>query len=111
MNKYVPYQSFDFSDRTWPSKSISQRPIWCSVDLRDGNQALANPMNPGQKMTYFNLLAAMGFKEIEISFPSASKDDFDFTRALIDQNKIPDDCTIQILTQARDHLIKNRLRL
>lgn len=106
MKKYVPYQSFDFTDRTWPSKSITQRPIWCSVDLRDGNQALANPMNPEQKMTYFKLLAAMGFKEIEISFPSASKDDFDFTHALIEQNKIPDDCTIQILTQARDHLIK-----
>jgi 2-isopropylmalate synthase len=107
MNKYVPYESFDFTERTWPSKSITRRPVWCSVDLRDGNQALANPMNPGQKTAYFKLLVAMGFKEIEISFPSASKDDFDFTRALIDQDKIPDGCTIQILTQARDHLIKN----
>jgi 2-isopropylmalate synthase len=106
MKKYIPYQGLDFPGRTWPSKSIVQQPIWCSVDLRDGNQALANPMNPEQKMNYFKLLVAMGFKEIEISFPSASKDDFEFTKKLIDQNLIPEDCTIQILTQARDHLIK-----
>lgn len=106
MSKYVPFTSIDLSDRTWPQKRIEKHPIWCSVDLRDGNQALANPMNPQQKMRFFSLLISMGFKEIEVSFPSASKTDYDFTRMLIEENHIPEDCTIQILTQARNHLIE-----
>lgn len=106
MSKYVPFTTINLNDRTWPQKRIEKHPIWCSVDLRDGNQALANPMNPQQKMQFFTMLVSMGFKEIEISFPSASRDDYDFTRMLINDNHIPDDCTIQILTQARNHLIE-----
>jgi 2-isopropylmalate synthase len=106
MNKYQPANTFDYPQRTWPAKKIIKSPVWCTVDLRDGNQALAIPMNPEKKMRYFKLLTAMGFKEIEISFPSASKADFEFTRSIIDKGIIPQDCTIQILTQAREHLIK-----
>lgn len=106
MSKYSRSGDFDYPSRTWPSTPVQKAPIWCSVDLRDGNQALANPMSPAQKMEYFRLLAGIGFKEIEISFPSASQTDYEFTRELIDNNHIPDDCTIQILTQAREHLIR-----
>ncbi len=106
MRKYIQVPPIVLPNRTWPGKIIDKCPIWCSVDLRDGNQALANPMNPQQKEIFFDLLVKMGFKEIEVSFPSASKDDFDFTRSLINNNKIPDDCTIQILTQARENLIR-----
>jgi 2-isopropylmalate synthase len=106
MSKYARSQQFSYPSRTWPSQTIEKAPQWCSVDLRDGNQALANPMNPEKKMRYFKYLVSMGFKEIEVSFPSASKDDYDFTRAIIEQGLIPDNTTIQVLTQARSHLIE-----
>ncbi len=106
------YQSFseqivvEVPDRTWPSKKITQAPRWCAVDLRDGNQALIDPMNSERKLEMFKLLVSMGYKEIEVGFPSASQLDFDFVRLLIDQKLIPDDVTIQVLTQSRDHLIE-----
>jgi len=97
------------SRRTWPDGKITQSPIWCAVDLRDGNQALPNPMTPTQKRRYFELLIAIGFKEIEIGFPSASADDFQFCRDLIEQGAIPEDVTISVLTQAREHLIRRTM--
>ncbi len=103
--KYAPFQPIDLPDRQWPNRTISQPPIWCSVDLRDGNQALIEPMNAARKRRMFDLLVKMGFKEIEVGFPAASQTDFDFVRQLIDENLIPDDVTIQVLTQAREHLI------
>jgi 2-isopropylmalate synthase len=108
-HKYQPYQSIvrvELPDRTWPTKTITQAPRWCAVDLRDGNQALIDPMSPERKRIMFDLLVRMGFKEIEVGFPSASQTDFDFVRSLIDENLIPEDVTIQVLTQAREHLIK-----
>lgn len=105
MSKYTRSQQFTYPSRTWPSQIIEKAPGWCSVDLRDGNQALANPMNPEKKMRYFKYLVSMGFKDIEVSFPSASKDDYDFTRAIVEQGLIPEDTNIQVLTQARGHLI------
>lgn len=93
----------------WPRQSVTSTPRWCAVDLRDGNQALPNPMNPAQKLEYFQLLVDIGFKEIEIGFPSASRDEFDFTRYLIDNKLIPDDVTISVLTQARPHLVEKTL--
>ncbi len=110
MNKYRPYPQIGLSERTWPSRIITAAPAWCSVDLRDGNQALVNPMNPRQKMKYFKMLTKVGFKEIEVSFPAASKADFDFTRALIEQECVPEDVTIQVLTQARAHLIDTTMQ-
>lgn len=107
--KYVPFHEqipFDLPDRTWPTKRIAQAPRWCAVDLRDGNQALIDPMNSERKLRMFQLLVKMGYKEIEIGFPSASQTDFDFCRELIDGGHIPDDVTIQVLTQCRDHLIE-----
>ena len=104
--KYQPFKSTPLADRTWPSKSITQAPMWCSVDLRDGNQALVNPMNSEQKLRMFELLVKLGFKQIEVGFPSASTTDFDFVRMLIEQNKVPDDVTLQVLTPAREELIK-----
>lgn len=106
VEKYRPYPTVDLHDRRWPSQAIVKAPIWCSVDLRDGNQALVVPMNVDEKMEMFNLLVDMGFKEIEVGFPSASQVELDFIRALIDKDMIPADVTIQVLTQARDHLIK-----
>jgi 2-isopropylmalate synthase len=106
MAKYQPYPTMSMPDRTWPDKTIDKAPIWCSVDLRDGNQALATPMNLDQKLMLFKLLVDIGIKEIEVGFPSASQIDFDFCRMLIDQKMIPDDVSIQILTQARKHLIE-----
>ena len=105
IEKYQAFQPIDLRDRQWPSRSISKAPIWCSVDLRDGNQALVDPMDAERKMRMFEALVNMGFKEIEVGFPSASQTDFDFVRKLIDESLIPDDVTIQVLTQARDHLI------
>jgi 2-isopropylmalate synthase len=105
ISKYVQPKPFDFPERKWPSRSITKSPIWASVDLRDGNQALPNPLSPRQKLDYFQLLCQIGFKNIEIAFPSASQDDFDFTRRLIDEDLIPDDVYIMTLTQCRDHLI------
>ena len=103
--KYQPYAPVDLPDRTWPGNSISKAPIWCSVDLRDGNQALIEPMDSARKMAMFRVLVQMGFKEIEVGFPSASDTDFDFCRELIEGGHIPDDVTIQVLTQAREHLV------
>jgi len=108
IHKYRPYHeqlSVDLPDRTWPSKRITEAPRWCAVDLRDGNQALIDPMSPERKRIMFDLLVKMGYKEIEVGFPSASQTDFDFVRSLIDENLIPDDVTIQVLTQARENLI------
>lgn len=104
--KYRPFQPIKNIKRRWPNKTIQQAPDWCSVDLRDGNQALIDPMNPDQKLELFQLLVKIGFKEIEIGFPAASQTDFDFVRLLIEQNMIPEDVTIQVLTQARESLIK-----
>lgn len=103
--KYKPFQPVPLPDRQWPGRTITQAPIWCSVDLRDGNQALIEPMGPERKLRMFRTLVKMGYKEIEIGFPSASQTDFDFCRELITGGHIPDDVTVQVLTQARDHLI------
>jgi 2-isopropylmalate synthase len=103
--KYKAATPIHLPDRTWPNTPITKPPIWASVDLRDGNQALIEPMNAERKKRMFELLVRCGFKEIEVGFPSASQTDFDFVRYLIEENKVPDDVTIQVLTQARDHLI------
>ena len=103
--KYQPYAGVDLADRSWPNKMITTAPIWCSVDLRDGNQALIEPMDAMRKMRMFKVLVGMGFKEIEVGFPSASETDFNFLRELIEGGHIPDDVTVQVLTQAREHLI------
>jgi len=108
IHKYKPFHEqivVDLPDRTWPSKRITEAPRWCAVDLRDGNQALIDPMSPERKRIMFDLLVKMGYKEIEVGFPSASQTDFDFVRSLIEENLIPDDVTIQVLTQARETLI------
>src|SRR5471032_1183749 len=103
--KYRAFTPVDLSDRTWPSAVIAAPPTWCSVDLRDGNQALIEPMDAARKRRMFDMLVKIGFKEIEVGFPSASQTDFDFVREIIEQNLIPDDVTIQVLTQARPELI------
>ena len=103
--KYRIPQAFDMPNRQWPARTLAVSPDWCSVDLRDGNQALPNPMDPDQKLEYFQMLCRIGFKEIEAGFPSASQDDFDFFRCLIEENHIPDDVFIMGLTQCRPHLI------
>ena len=105
-SKYKPFPAIDIKDRTWPDQIITAAPTWCSVDLRDGNQALIEPMSVVQKKKMFELLVEVGFKEIEVGFPAASQPDFDFVRSLIEENKIPEDVTIQVLTQARPELIK-----
>ena len=104
--KYKPFESVPITDRTWPDKTITKAPVWCSVDLRDGNQALINPMSVEQKLEFFDLLVKIGFKEIEVGFPSASDTEFNFMRRLIEENHVPDDVTLQVLCQAREHLIK-----
>jgi 2-isopropylmalate synthase len=104
--RYRPFTPIDLPDRTWPTKSMTSAPRWCAVDLRDGNQALIDPMTPARKMAMFELLVAMGYKEIEVGFPSASQTDFDFVRQIIEEGKIPDDVVIQVLTQSREHLIE-----
>jgi len=104
--KYQKFNTIALPNRTWPDAEITDAPVWCSVDLRDGNQALIKPMSLEKKIRFFNLLVEVGFKEIEIGFPSASEVEYEFTRYLIENNMIPDDVTIQILTQAREHLIK-----
>ncbi|XAS75621.1 2-isopropylmalate synthase [Dermatophilaceae bacterium Sec6.4] len=109
IGKYAPFDEqivVNLPDRTWPDKKMTQAPRWCAVDLRDGNQALIDPMNAERKMRMFKLLVRMGYKEIEVGFPSASQTDFDFVRELIDNGHIPDDVTIQVLTQCRDALIE-----
>jgi 2-isopropylmalate synthase len=105
-HRYTPFTPINLPDRTWPNKVITQAPRWCAVDLRDGNQALIDPMTPERKRRMFELLVAMGYKEIEVGFPSASQLDFDFVRMLIEEDLIPDDVVIQVLTQAREHLIE-----
>jgi len=106
ISKYRPYPAVDLPDRRWPARAITSAPAWCSVDLRDGNQALIDPMDVTRKRRLFDLLVRMGFKEIEVGFPSSSQPDFDFVRLLIQEDLIPPDVTIQVLTQARDELIE-----
>jgi 2-isopropylmalate synthase len=106
MSRYEPFPHISIEKRSWPDKRISTPPIWCSVDLRDGNQALVNPMNPDAKLKMFRMLTKIGFREIEVSFPSASRQDFEFTRMLIEEQCIPENVTIQVLTQSRNDLIK-----
>ena len=107
---YIPkYKMLDRvvpANRQWPDKILTKPPVWASVDLRDGNQALPIPMDPPRKLQYFKMLTEIGFKEIEVSFPSASQDDFAFTRKLVEENLIPDDVKISVLTQSREHLIR-----
>ena len=105
-NRYIPFKQTPLANRTWPDKHITQAPRWCAVDLRDGNQALIDPMTPDRKLRMFKLLVDMGYKEIEVGFPSASQNDFDFVRLLIEDGHIPDDVTIQVLVQARESLIE-----
>jgi 2-isopropylmalate synthase len=104
--KYRPFATVALPDRQWPSRTITAPPVWCSVDLRDGNQALIEPMDAERKMRMWNLLVKLGYKEIEIGFPAASQTDYDFARKLIDENLIPDDVTVQVLTQAREPIIR-----
>ncbi len=109
LHKYKPFHeqfTVELPDRTWPTKRIEKAPRWCAVDLRDGNQALIEPMDSARKMRMFELLVNMGYKEIEVGFPSASQTDFDFVRKLVEEDRIPDDVVIQVLTQAREHLIE-----
>src|SRR5579872_5668306 len=106
IEKYRPYPAVDLADRRWPERAIARAPTWCSVDLRDGNQALIDPMDVSRKRRLFDVLVQMGFKEIEVGFPSSSQPDFDFVRMLVEEDLIPDDVTIQVLTQARDELIE-----
>ena len=105
-SKYSPFAPVGLKDRTWPDASITHPPVWCSVDLRDGNQALIEPMDIDRKVRMFEQLVRIGFKEIEIGFPSASQTEFDFVRKLIEEQRIPQDVTVQVLTQAREHLIR-----
>lgn len=106
IKKYQAFVPIDLPDRRWPTRTIARAPIWCSVDLRDGNQALIDPMDSKRKLRMFKVLVGMGFKEIEVGFPSASQTDFDFVRKLIEEDLVPDDVTIQVLTQAREPLIR-----
>ncbi len=106
VHRYSSFIPVELHDRTWPSKRMTKAPQWCAVDLRDGNQALINPMDTPRKLAMFKLLVSMGYKEIEVGFPSASQTDFDFVRKIIEENLIPDDVIIQVLTQARDPLIR-----
>ncbi len=109
-SKYRPFPPIPITDRQWPSRTLTHAPIWCSVDLRDGNQALAVPMNVSQKLELFDALVKCGFKEIEVGFPSASNTEFAFNRSLIEENRIPDDVTIQCLVQAREELIEKTVQ-
>jgi len=106
IQKYRPFTAVELPDRQWPNRTIMQAPIWCSVDLRDGNQALPVPMSVEEKLRLFDELVRIGFKQIEVGFPSAADTEFNFLRALVDQNRIPDDVTVQVLVQAREHLIR-----
>ncbi len=104
--KYVAFKPINIPDRTWPDTPITKAPIWCSVDMRDGNQSIVDPMNLQEKLEFFKTLLDVGFKEIEVGFPSASDTDYEILRTLIEGGYIPDDVTIQVLVQARPHLIK-----
>jgi len=110
IHRYRPFPPIDIPDRTWPTRMITEAPRWLSTDLRDGNQALIDPMTPARKMRMFELLVRMGYKEIEVGFPSASQNDFDFVRQLIEQDKVPEDVTISVLTQAREDLIERTVQ-
>ncbi|MCI0637208.1 MAG: 2-isopropylmalate synthase, partial [Actinobacteria bacterium] len=110
VDKYRQYPyGVDLPDRTWPSQTITEAPVWCSVDLRDGNQALIDPMDVSRKRRFWDLLVRLGFKEIEVGFPSASQPDYDFVRLLIEEDLVPDDVWIQVLTQAREELIERTI--
>ena len=98
--KYRPFEDVPLKNRTWPDNKITKAPLWCSVDLRDGNQALINPMGVEQKLEFFDLLVKVGFKQIEVGFPSASDTEFNFMRRLIEENHVPEDVTLQVLCQA-----------
>ena len=104
--KYRPFPAYEFPERSWPNRRMTAPPIWMSTDLRDGNQSLIEPMNAERKMRFFEKLVDIGFKEIEVGFPSASQTDFDFVRKLVDENRVPDDVTIEVLTQSREDLIR-----
>src|ERR1700741_1577742 len=110
VGRYTPFPTVDIPDRTWPTKTITKAPRWLSTDLRDGNQALIDPMSPTRKRAMFDLLVKMGYKEIEVGFPSASQTDFDFIRELIEGDKIPQDVRISVLTQAREDLIERTVQ-
>jgi 2-isopropylmalate synthase len=110
IHKYKPWTPVDLPDRTWPSQVITKAPRWLSTDLRDGNQALIDPMSPGRKLSMFQLLVRMGYKEIEVGFPSASQTDFDFVRSIIENGEVPSDVTISVLTQAREDLIERTVQ-
>src|SRR3954469_25305939 len=105
-HKYRPYETVDLPDRLWPSSVVATAPIWCSTDLRDGNQALVNPMDSARKRRFFDLLVRLGFKEIEVGFPAASATDFEFVRELVEGGLVPDVVTLAVLTQARPELIE-----
>ena len=109
-HRYAPFKAVELPDRTWPGKTITKAPRWLSTDLRDGNQALIDPMSPARKHKMFDLLVRMGYKEIEVGFPSASQADFDFVRELIERDLIPGDVQISVLTQARDELIERTVQ-
>src|SRR5215475_8139477 len=109
-HRYTPFKPVELPDRTWPAKAITKAPRWLSTDLRDGNQALIDPMSPTRKRAMFDLLVKMGYKEIEVGFPSASQTDFDFIRELIEGDKIPQDVRISVLTQAREDLIERTVQ-
>src|SRR3954451_2349798 len=106
VGRYTSFPAVDLPDRTWPGNTITKAPRWLSTDLRDGNQALIDPMSPTRKLAMFELLVRMGYKEIEVGFPAASQTDFDFVRQLVEGDHIPDDVMIQVLTQCREHLIE-----
>src|ERR1700732_1943443 len=109
-HRYTPFKPVELPDRTWPGKSVTQAPRWLSTDLRDGNQALIDPMSPARKHKTFDLLVRMGYKEIEVGFPAASQTDFDFVRELVEGDRIPDDVRISVLTQAREDLIERTVQ-
>jgi len=110
IHRYHPFEPIDLPDRTWPTRTLTEAPRWLSTDLRDGNQALIDPMTPARKMKMFELLVSMGYKEIEVGFPAASQTDFDFVRQLIEQERVPEDVTISVLTQAREDLIERSVQ-
>src|SRR5919205_1504514 len=110
VGRYTPFKPVDLPDRTWPSKVITQAPRWLSTDLRDGNQALIDPMSPARKLAMFELLVRMGYKEIEVGFPASGQTDFDFIRQLVEEDRIPDDVQISVLTQAREELIERTVQ-
>ncbi len=109
VTKYLPFPSVVLPNRQWPNRTLKEAPLWCSVDLRDGNQALAQPMSVEEKLEYFDLLVQIGFKEIEVGFPSASQIEFEFCRRLIEEKRIPDGVSIQVLCQCREDLITRSL--